>query len=158
MATGWAEVPPAERTPTPGARPTLGKERGRAARRARKAKWALTRGTVRHVNVLSVVKVSLVFYLIVLASVVLASVLLWYTANALGSVHSIEKSVKTLFDLKTFTLHPANVAKYTAAGGGVIAIAGTLFNLLAAFTYNLISDAVGGIRFEVVSDAPPETA
>ena len=93
-----------------------------------------------------------------LASVVVASVLLWYTANALGSIDSIEKSIKTLFDLKTFTLHPANVAKWTAVGGAVIAIAGTLFNVLAAFTYNLISDAVGGIRFEVVSDAPPETA
>jgi len=78
--------------------------------------------------------------------------------DALGSIDSIEKSIKTLFDLKTFTLHPANVAKYTAAGGAVIAVAGTLFNVLAAFTYNLISDAVGGIRFEVVSDAPAETA
>jgi hypothetical protein len=79
--------------------------------------------------------------------------MLWYIADAVGSINSIEKSVRTLFDLKTFTLHPGEIAKYTSAGGAALAIAGTLGNVLAALIYNLISDVVGGIRFFVVDDA-----
>jgi hypothetical protein len=34
----------------------------------------------------------------------------------------------------------------------VLAILGTLGNILAALMYNLISDLVGGIRFQVVDE------
>jgi hypothetical protein len=101
----------------------------------------------------TVAKVSFVFYFLVLVAVVVASVMLWYVADAVGAIQSIEKSVRTLFDLSKFTLHPSQVAEYTSAGGGVLAIAGTLANTLAALMYNLISDLVGGIRFHVVDDA-----
>jgi hypothetical protein len=96
--------------------------------------------------------VSFIFYLLFFGAVVVASVMLWYVANAVGAIQSIEKSVKTLFDLKEFTLHPSQVAAWTSAGGGVLAIVGTLGNILAALMYNLISDLVGGIRFQVVDD------
>lgn len=108
-----------------------------------------TGSTIRHVDVLSVAKVSLVFYLIILAVVVIASIMLWYAADAFGTLHSIEKSVRTLFDLRSFTLHVAAVALYTCAGGGVLAVAGTLANVLAAVVYNLISDLVGGVKVDV---------
>ena len=88
----------------------------------------------------------------VLVAIVVASVMLWYVANAFGSIQSIEKSVKTLFDLSKFTLHPKSVAEYTAIGGGILAVAGTFANILAALMYNLISDLVGGLRFDVVDD------
>jgi hypothetical protein len=107
---------------------------------------------VRHLNIWSVAKVSFIFYFLFFAAVVVASVMLWYVANAVGALQSIEKSVKTLFDLSKFTLHPSEVAKYTSAAGGVLAILGTLGNVLAALMYNLISDLVGGIRFQVVDD------
>lgn len=119
--------------------------------RSRRPAEAWARGTVRHVDVLSVAKVSLIFYLLVLIIVVVASVLLWVVADAFGSIHSIERSVKTLFDLKKFTLHPTTVAAYTSAGGVVLAVAGTLANVLAALMYNLISDLVGGVRIDVSS-------
>ena len=94
------------------------------------------------------------FYFLVAIAVVVASVFLWYAANAYGSLTSIEKSVRTLFDLKTFTLHADRVAEYTAAGGLVLAMVGTLVNILAALTYNLICDIVGGVRIEVESTSP----
>jgi hypothetical protein len=97
--------------------------------------------------------VSFIFYVMVFGAVVVAAVALWYVANAVGAIQSIEKSIRTLFDLSKFTLHPSQVAEYTAAGGGLLAIVGTLGNILAALMYNLISDLVGGIRFKVVEDA-----
>jgi hypothetical protein len=125
---------------------------GRRERRAR-GRWAQSRRAVRHLDVWTVAKVSLIFYLLVLVAVVAASVLLWYVADAFGSVDSIEKSIRTLFDLSKFTLHPSSVAVYTALGGAALAVCGTVANILAALTYNLISDLVGGIRFDVVDDA-----
>lgn len=93
---------------------------------------------------------SLVFYLILLAAFVVASVLLWYLADAFGAVSSIEKSGRTLFSLKTLTIHPSQVALYTALGGAVLSLVGTLFNILGALMYNLISDLIGGFRIDVV--------
>jgi hypothetical protein len=101
-----------------------------------------------------VARVSLVFYFLVAIAVLVASVLLWYAANAFGSLTSIEKSVRTLFDLKSFTLHVGRVAEYTALGGLVLAVVGSLVNILAALTYNLICDIVGGFRIEVESVSP----
>jgi Transmembrane domain of unknown function (DUF3566) len=122
-------------------------------RQKRRADRVRSRVTIRHIDVWTVARVSLVFYLLVAIAVVVTSVLLWYAANAYGSLTSIEKSVRTLFDLKSFTLHVNRVAEYTAAGGLVLAFVGTLFNILAALTYNLICDIVGGFRIEVESTA-----
>ena len=91
--------------------------------------------------------------LLVLVAVVVASVMLWYVANAFGSIQSIEKSVRTLFDLTKFTSARARSPKYTAIGGGILAVCGTFANVLAACMYNLISDLVGGVRFDVIDES-----
>ena len=121
----------------PGARRRPGRRRSRA--------------TIRHIDVLTVLRVSLIFYLVVLIVFVVASLFLWLAADTFGSLPSIEKSVRTLFSLKSFTLHPGAVAFYTGASGVVLAVAGTLWNVLLAFMYNLIADVVGGVRVELES-------
>jgi hypothetical protein len=132
-----------------GAGPVRQSRRDRSA--ARRAAQVRSRATIRRVDVWTVAKVSIIFYLIVLLVVVVASVLLWYAADAFGTLSSFEKSIRTLFSLKSFTVHPGTVAFYTAAVGAVIAIAGTIANILLAFIYNLISDLVGGVRVEIDS-------
>ena len=124
----------------------------RRQRQAARPQWAQSQRTVRHLNVWTVFKVSLAFYFMLLVAVVVASVLLWYVADAFGSIQTIEKSVKTLFDLSKFTIHPSEVVKYTPSAGGILAFCGTFANVLVAFMYNLISDLVGGIRFDVVDE------
>jgi len=149
--------PPVLATPAAAAG-AMAATRVRPRRRAnRRPERVRSRVTVRHIDVLTVARVSIIFYLLVGISIVVASVLLWYAANAYGSLDSIEKSVRTLFDLKTFTLRVDRVAEYTAAGGLVLAFVGTLVNILAALTYNLICDIVGGFRIEVESTTPGST-
>jgi hypothetical protein len=82
---------------------------------------------------------------------VTASVFLWSFADAFGTLPSIEKSVRTLFSLKTFKLHPTTVAFYTGLAGMVLSIAGTIANVICALIYNLIADVVGGVRVELES-------
>lgn len=108
-----------------------------------------TRATVRHLRIASVVRVSIIFWLVMLAAVVVASVLLWTFADAFGSLPSIEKSIQTLFSLKSFKLHPGQVAFYTFLGGLVVSIAGVVANVLFALIYNLIADVVGGIKVDL---------
>src|SRR6202034_335488 len=98
---------------------------------------------IRHIDIFTVFRVSVVFYFIVAVVVVVASVLLYYAADTFGTLPSMEKSIRTLFDLKTFTIHPDVVAGYTALAGGVLALAGIFANMLAALIYNSIRDAVG---------------
>ncbi len=121
--------------------------------RASRRQWVQSRRLVRRVHVWSVVKVSVLFYLLVFVSFLVASVVLWYVANAVGAVHSIDKSVRILFDLKTFTLHPRTVATYAALAGGLLVVVGTIVNILAALAYNLISDVIGGVEVDIVTDA-----
>jgi len=99
-----------------------------------------------------VLKVSLVFYLCVLIVVLISGVVLWNVSQAFNFTHDIEKSVKTLFGYNTFTLHPTPMFEYTALGGVVLAVVGTLVNLLVTMTYNLIADVVGGIQIVVVTE------
>ena len=104
---------------------------------------------ITRLDVYSVAKVSIVFYLILLVIFVIASVFLWLVADAFGAVDSIQRSVKSLFDLKSYVLHPGTIALYTSAAGAVLAVAGTVANVLAAVIYNLISEVIGGVRVGV---------
>jgi hypothetical protein len=108
-----------------------------------------SRATVRHIEILTVLRVSVIFWLVMLMAVVVASWMLWIFADAFGSLPSIEKSIRTLFSLKSFKLHPGQVAFYTFLGGLVVSIAGIFANVLFALIYNLIADVVGGVRVEL---------
>ena len=126
----------------------LGSRRRRGGRRPTRIR---SLATVRRLDMMSVVRVAFVFWLVVLIALVVASLMLWVFADASGSLPSIEKSIRTLFSLKAFKIHPASVALYTAAVGVVIAVAGMLATVVMALIYNLIADVAGGVRVELES-------
>ena len=133
----------------PSARPDVAVAgRGGRANRRRPAR-VRSRATICHLDLLTVIRVSVIFWLVIMAAVVVASLLLYEAADVFGSLTSIEKSVRTLFSLKSFTLHPGVIAEYTALGGIVICVVGTLANVVFALIYNLIADVVGGVRVEI---------
>jgi hypothetical protein len=120
--------------------------------RVRVTRGVHSRRLVRRVDVWTVFKVSLVFYLLVLLIVLVAGVVVWNVAQAFGLIHNIEKSIRSLFDLTSFHLHPLPVLGYTALGGAALTVVGTLLNVVMALLYNLISDIVGGVQVVVVTD------
>jgi hypothetical protein len=111
-----------------------------------------SRRIVRRVDTWTVLKVSAVFYLCAWLIVLVAVVLLWIIASAFGSIHDIEKSIRTLFDYNSYRLHAGAVFFYTAVGGLLLALIGTLVNTLAATLYNLISDVAGGLQVIVLAE------
>lgn len=151
-AGGWASRqsgPPARSAPAP-VRPLRRPSADQAPPRLR----AVPAGqpsvrTVTHLDLRSVARVSAVFYGAVFVVMVVASVLLWFIADAAGAVRSIDRSVQSLFGVKSYSLHPGTVAMYACAAGAVVAVAGTAFNVLAAAVYNQVAEVVGGVKVRV---------
>lgn len=148
--------PPVEEAPDdqdmPGGRRVTRKERRNAS--LLRAQQARSRATIRHLDIWTVVRVSLLFYLIVAIVVVAAAVLLWYAAQAFGTLPAMQKSIRTLFGLKSFVIHAKTVTIYMSLAGLVLAFAGAVANVLAAIMYNLIADVVGGVRIELEAQRP----
>lgn len=151
-------VPPMAPAPEPVAvDPELTRERGmtnRERRRRVKLEARRVRRVIRHIELWSVLKFSLLFYFCLWLILVLAGVLLWSFAESSGTLESIEDLVESLFALDEAedfwsggTIFRAYVVMTLA-----LSIAGVTFNVLLAALYNLISDLTGGIRITVIEE------
>ncbi|HET9691725.1 MAG TPA: DUF3566 domain-containing protein [Acidimicrobiales bacterium] len=143
---------PAGRRPG-GVEPAGGPARPRPRPDGQRARGALrSRRLVHRIDVWSVFKVSVAFYALVVLVLVIAGIIVWNVADAFGLITSLEKSIRTLFSLKTFHLHAATTLLYSVLIGAVLCVFGALVNTLLATIYNLISDVVGGVQVVVVGD------
>jgi hypothetical protein len=119
----------------------------------RVARDARNRWTVRRVNVASVFKVSVVFYLCVLAVALVAGAILWNVAESAGLIDKLDKLVRSLFALSKFQLHPLTALLWGGAFVASLCLLGVLANVFVAVLYNVLSDLVGGVRVVVVNEA-----
>ena len=134
----------------PPERPLTSRER----RRRVKLEARRVRRIIRHIELWSVLKFSLIFYFCLWLIFVLAGVLLWSFAESSGTLESIEELVESLFALdeaEEFWSGGTIFRAYTIMTL-VLAIAGVTFNVLLAALYNLISDLTGGIRITVIEE------
>jgi hypothetical protein len=106
--------------------------------------------TVRSVDLWSVLKVSICFYLCALIVILVAGVMLWWVASAAGVVSSVESFVGELVNNKNFRLLSWEVLRAATLIGLVIVCLLTVLTVLAAAFYNLFSDLLGGIEVTVV--------
>jgi hypothetical protein len=126
--------------------------RGRSPSGARVVRGRRTRRVVRKIDVWTVFKMSLLFYLCIFLVLLIAGIVLWNIADAFNVIHSVEKFIRSLFDLSKFTFHPEVVLQSAALGGLILVLMGTGANVLIAVLYNLISDVVGGVQFIVLEE------
>jgi hypothetical protein len=124
--------------------PRAGQRRKVQARRVRRV--------IRRIDVWTVLKLSFFFWLCIVLVLLIAGVILWNIANAFDVINNVDKFIKSLFDLQTFTLRPRTILEASAAGGVVLVILGTGANVLAAVLYNLMSDVIGGVQVIVLED------
>ncbi len=119
----------------------------RAARRLQARKVARL---VRHIELYSLLKVSLLFYTCMLVVGVVAGVLLWSLLQKSGAVSSVEGFVGEIFLLENFHLEGRQIFRIGVLGGMVGVLVLTLVTLIGGLLFNLISDLTGGIRVSVV--------
>jgi hypothetical protein len=114
-----------------------------------------TRRVVRRIDVWTVFKMSLLFYLCVFLVFMVAGLVLWNIAGYFNVITSVQKFIKSIFELQSFSFHSSVVLEALAVGGLVMVALATMANVLAALIYNLISDVVGGVQLVVLEEATP---
>lgn len=111
------------------------------------------RRVIRRIDPLSVLKLSFFFNVCLFAMFLIAGLLLWSAAVGSGSTDNIESFVIDI-GFEDFKLVGADLFRGFVVFGGGLVIAGTVFAVLLALLFNLISDIVGGIRFTVIEPMP----
>ena len=119
---------------------------------ARVPRQRRVRRAIRHLEVMSVLKVSLVLYMSVLLVSLIAGGVLWGALSAVGVIHRVEHFIDDLFGFKSFAVAGLQLLLVAVLVGLVLVILGALFNVLCAVLYNITCDVVGGIQVIEVED------
>jgi hypothetical protein len=110
------------------------------------------RQTIQRVDLWSVLKISICFYLTALIVVLCAGVVLWWIASAFGIIGNIENFVGDLVNSNDFQFLSWSVLRASALVGLVLVSLMVVCTVLAAACYNLFSSVLGGIEITVVEE------
>ena len=108
------------------------------------------RQTVRTIDIWSVLKIALCFYLCALIVVLVAGIVLWWIASAVGAVHNVEKFIGELVSDTHFHILSWEVLRGATLIGLVLVCVLVVITVLAAAFYNLFSELIGGLEVTVV--------
>jgi hypothetical protein len=108
------------------------------------------RQTVRSIDIWSVLKISLCFYLSALLVMLVAGIVLWWIASALGAIHNVEKFIGDLVSDQHFHFLSWEVLRGATLIGLVVVCVLVVITVLAAAFYNLFSELTGGLEVTVV--------
>lgn len=115
------------------------------------------RRVLRRVDTWSVARFAVLLYSCALVVFMASTIGLWIVATASGAIPSIEHFITQLFALKHFHFKVVQLFFATFALGIIWVFAATLFTVVTAVLYNLISDVVGGIELTMLEEQPLDT-
>lgn len=107
---------------------------------------------IGRIDVWSVLKVSLCFYTAAMLVSVVAMMVCWWVASAVGLVSNIEKFLGTVFEIDSFSFLDLGVLQGVLLIGFVFVALMTILSVLAAAFYNVFAEAVGGVEIYVVEE------
>jgi len=107
------------------------------------------RHLIRQLDVRSVARFSLLFYLTMVAVFLVMAMVLYALAGAAGLIAGFERFIQSLFGFTYFHFAPVRLFFGLLIVGVALSLLGTLFNVVAAVIYNLISDATGGVAVRI---------
>lgn len=109
-----------------------------------------SRVSVRRVDLWSVLKVSLCFYVAALVVILAAGIVAWLIVDAAGGIASFEDFMGDLVSARNYRLVPGELLVGSILVGVVLAALLTIITVVAAALYNLFSELVGGVEVELV--------
>jgi hypothetical protein len=118
------------------------------------------RQTLVKVDLWSVTKLSLCFYLSAMFVTLVALIALWLIADAAGIIEDIEKFIGELLSAKkdSFQFLSAEVLRGTILIGLVVVAIQVIVTVVAASFYNIFAELFGGVEFIVrEEEATPRT-
>ena len=102
------------------------------------------------VELWSVLKVSLCFYLAGLAMMIIAGLVVWLLLDASGGIHNFEKFMGDIMSAKDYRLVASQILLGAVLVGLVIVALMTIITVIAGALYNLFSELVGGVEVTLV--------
>ncbi len=102
------------------------------------------------VELWSVLKVSLCFYLAGLAILIIAGLVVWLLLDASGGIHKFESFMGDIMSAKDYKLVAPQILLGSVLVGLVLVALMTIITVIAAALYNVFSDLVGGVEVTLV--------
>jgi uncharacterized protein involved in cysteine biosynthesis len=109
------------------------------------------RQTIRRVDLWSVLKVAVCFYLCALVVMLGAGIVLWIIAATAGVIDNVESFMSDL-GFEDFEFLSWRILRASTLIGLLFVALSTIFTVLAAAFYNLFAELVGGIEVTVVEE------
>jgi hypothetical protein len=110
------------------------------------------RQMIQKVDLWSVLKLSLCFYLCALAVVVVALVSLWAIADSFGIVENVEEFIGELLSSEDFTFLSGEMLRGVVLVGLVLVMLQVVITVIAAAFYNLFAALFGGLEITVIEE------
>jgi hypothetical protein len=110
------------------------------------------RQTIHRVDLWSVLKISVCFYICGMAVTMVALVALWLIADAAGVIHSVEKFVGDLLQTKNFTFLDGEILRGALLVAAVLVVLQIVITVIAAAFYNVFAELFGGVEITISED------
>ena len=107
---------------------------------------------VSHVNLLSVLKLSIAFYLSTVLVAIVALVSLWAIAQSAGIIDNLEEFIADLLAYDEFQFLSFEMMRAVTIIGLVWVTLATALTMVAATFYNLFADLIGGVEVTLAED------
>lgn len=105
-----------------------------------------SRVEMRKVDLWSVLKVSLCFYLAGLAVILVAGLVMWLLLDAAGQIHNFESFMGDIMSARDYRIVGGQLMLGAGLVGLVIVALMTILTVIATALFNVFSELVGGIE------------
>ena len=113
---------------------------------------ARRRYEVRRIDIWSVVRTALLFNVAALAVIVVAGVVIWLVAAALGAISGLENFLGSLLSAQDFRFASLQILEGFVLIGLVLVALTTVLVTVAAGIYNLFAEWTGGVELILVEE------
>ena len=110
------------------------------------------RQTIHRVDLWSVLKIAVCFYICGMAVTMVALVALWLIADAAGVIHSVEKFFGDLLQTKDFTFLDGEILRGAALVAAVLVVLQIVITVIAVAFYNVFAELFGGVEITISED------
>ena len=107
------------------------------------------------VDLWSVTKLALCFYISAMFVSMVAMIALWMIADAAGIIKSVEEFLGDLLSAKDFKFLSGEVLRGTILVGLVLVVLQVVITVIAASFYNIFAELFGGLEITIKEEESP---
>ena len=107
---------------------------------------------MKRVDLWSVLKMSVCFYLCAMVVLVVALIVLWGIADAAGVISSVESFLGDLLQTKDFTFLDGAILRGMLLVAAVLVVLMIVVTVIGAAFYNLFAELFGGVELVITED------